>query len=129
MLVAAGFVQAAIILTVLRLAGGARETWVIVPGLVPVFLICNPIATVILTIMMDRTAAGSEDTDFTAQYSLYSFMGFHSGAVALQIGGAAGYKVLVLIVAGLALVAGFLALQLYREEPPVGTTAPPYGPA
>ncbi|WP_439622014.1 MFS transporter [Shinella sp.] len=129
MLVAAAFVQAAIILTVLPLAVGARETWVILPGLVLVFLIYNPIATVMLTIMMDRTTAGSEGTDFTAQYSLYSFMGFLSGAVALQIGGAAGYPALVLIAAGFALVAGFLALRLYREERPVSSAAPAYGAA
>lgn len=131
MLVAAAFAQAAIILSVLPLAGGARETLLIVPGLVLVFLIYNPIATVMLTIMMDRSAAGSEGTDFTAQYSLYSFMGFLSGAVALQVAGAVGYQALVLIAAGLAVLAGLLALKLYREDrvaadsPAAG--APAYG--
>lgn len=116
MLVAAAFAQAAIILAILPLAGGAREMLVIVPGLVLVFLIYNPIATVMLTIMMDRAAAGSEGTDFTAQYSLYSFMGFLSGAVALQVAGAVGYQALVLIAAGLAVLAGLLAIKLYRED-------------
>lgn len=131
MLVAAAFAQAAIILSVLPLAGGARETLLIVPGLVLVFLIYNPIATVMLTIMMDRSAAGSEGTDFTAQYSLYSFMGFLSGAVALQVAGAVGYQALVLIAAGLAILAGLLAVKLYREDraaadsPAAG--APAYG--
>ncbi len=131
MLVAAAFAQAAIILSVLPLAGGARETLLIVPGLVLVFLIYNPIATVMLTIMMDQSAAGSEGTDFTAQYSLYSFMGFLSGAVALQVAGAVGYQALVLIAAGLAVLAGLLALKLYREDraaadsPAAG--APAYG--
>lgn len=131
MLVAAAFAQAAIILAVLPLAGGARETLVILPGLVLVFLIYNPIATVMLTIMMDRSAAGSEGTDFTAQYSLYSFMGFLSGAVALRVAGAVGYQALVLIAAGLAVVAGLLALKLYREDRAVADGAaagtPAYG--
>jgi MFS transporter, PAT family, beta-lactamase induction signal transducer AmpG len=131
MLVAAAFAQAAIILAVLPLAGGARETLVILPGLVLVFLIYNPIATVMMTIMMDRSAAGSEGTDFTAQYSLYSFMGFLSGAVALQIAGAVGYQALVLIAAGLAVVAGLLAIKLYREDRAVAdgaaTGTPAYG--
>ncbi|MCW5708994.1 MFS transporter [Shinella sp.] len=131
MLVAAAFAQAAIILSVLPLAGGARETLLIVPGLVLVFLIYNPIATVMLTIMMDRSAAGSEGTDFTAQYSLYSFMGFLSGAVALQVAGAVGYQALVLIAAGLAILAGLLAVKLYREDRPAADSpaagAPAYG--
>lgn len=131
MLVAAAFAQAAIILSVLPLAGGAREALLIVPGLVLVFLIYNPIATVMLTIMMDRSAAGSEGTDFTAQYSLYSFMGFLSGAVALQVAGAVGYQALVLIAAGLAVLAGLLALKLYREDRAVADSpaagAPAYG--
>ena len=131
MLVAAAFAQAAIIVAVLPLAGGARETFVILPALVLVFLIYNPIATVMLTIMMDRAAAGSEGTDFTAQYSLYSFMGFLSGAVALQVAGAVGYQALVLIAAGLAVLAGLLALKLYREDRAVADGmaggAPAYG--
>ncbi|WP_432349584.1 MFS transporter (plasmid) [Shinella yambaruensis] len=131
MLVSAAFAQAAIILSVLPLAGGAREALLIVPGLVLVFLIYNPIATVMLTIMMDRSAAGSEGTDFTAQYSLYSFMGFLSGAVALQVAGAVGYQALVLIAAGLAVLAGLLALKLYREDRAVADSpaagAPAYG--
>ncbi|MEW9612497.1 MFS transporter [Shinella sp. S4-D37] len=131
MLVAAAFAQAAIILSVLPLAGGAREPLLIVPGLVLVFLIYNPIATVMLTIMMDRAAAGSEGTDFTAQYSLYSFMGFLSGAVALQVAGAVGYQMLVLIAAGLAVLAGLLAIKLYREDRAVAGGAavgtPAYG--
>jgi hypothetical protein len=72
MLVAAAFVQAAIILSVLPLGGGVNATAFILPGLVLVFLIYNPIATVMLTIMMNRATAGSEGTDFTAQHSLYS---------------------------------------------------------
>lgn len=81
--------------------------------------------------MMDRSAAGSEGTDFTAQYSLYSFMGFLSGAVALQVAGAVGYQALVLIAAGLAVLAGLLALKLYREDRAVADSpaagAPAYG--
>ena len=114
MLVAAAFLQAAVILTVLPLAGGARETLVIVPGLILVFLVYNPIAAVMLTIMMDRAASGSEGTDFTAQYSLYSFMGFLAGAAALQIASATGYQALVLLAAGLAFLAGLLALWRFR---------------
>lgn len=117
MLVAAAFVQAAFILSILPLAGGASAIAVILPGLVLVFLIYNPVATVMLTIMMDRATAGSEGTDFTAQYSLYSFMGFLAGAIALQLAGAVGYTALVLIAAGLALIAGLLALRLYRDAP------------
>lgn len=56
MLVAAAFAQATIILAVLPLAGGARDTLVILPGLVLVFLIYNPIATVMLTIVRWRAA-------------------------------------------------------------------------
>lgn len=120
-LIATAFIQAAIILSVLPLASGATAMSVILPGVVLVFLIYNPVATVMLTIMMDRTAHGSEGTDFTVQYSLYSFMGFLSGTIALQVAGAAGYPVIVAIAAVLAVVAGLLAIRLYRTEPQVAS--------
>ncbi len=116
-LIATAFIQAAIILSVLPLASGSTALAMILPGVVLVFLIYNPVATVMLTIMMDRTTLGSEGTDFTVQYSLYSFMGFLSGAVALQVAGAAGYPVIVALAAVLAVVAGLLAIRLYRAEP------------
>ncbi|MDP9835700.1 MFS family permease [Neorhizobium huautlense] len=120
-LIATAFIQAAIILSVLPLASGATAMSVILPGVVLVFLIYNPVATVMLTIMMDRTAHGSEGTDFTVQYSLYSFMGFLSGTIALQVAGAAGYPVIVAIAAVLAIVAGLLSIRLYRAEPRVAS--------
>ncbi|WP_337182485.1 hypothetical protein [Shinella sp.] len=115
----ATFLQAAIIVAVLPLAGGARETLVIVL----VFLVYNPIAAVMLTIMMDRTAPGSEGTDFTAQYSLYSFLSFLSGAAALQIVSAVGYPALVMLAAGLAFLAGLLVV--WRFHPVPGQSFPP----
>ena len=115
MLIAAAFVQAAVILALLPLAQGARADAIVVPALLLTFLIYNPIATIMLTIMMDRAGKGSEGTDFTAQYSLYSFMGFLSGAIALQVAGAAGYTTMMLVAAFLALTAGVLAISLYLE--------------
>jgi MFS transporter, PAT family, beta-lactamase induction signal transducer AmpG len=122
-LIIASFLQAAAIIAVLPLAGGAREVLSIVPGLVLVFLVYNPIAAVMLTIMMDHAAPGSEGTDFTAQYSLYSFMGFFSGAAALQIASAVGYPTLVGLAAGLAVLAGLLAA--WRFHPLSGTISLP----
>jgi MFS family permease len=115
MLIAAAFIQAAVILALLPLAQGATTDALVVPALLLTFLIYNPIATIMLTMMMDRAGKGSEGTDFTAQYSLYSFMGFLSGAIALQVAGAAGYTAMMLIAALLALTAGVLAISLYRE--------------
>ncbi|AWB07845.1 MFS transporter (plasmid) [Azospirillum humicireducens] len=114
-LVAAALAQALIILSVLPLAGGASSEMVVMPSLALVFLIHNPLTTILVTIMMDRAGKGTEGTDFTAQYSLYSFMGFLSGAMALQIAGAAGYPAMILCAALVAFVAWGLAFRLYRE--------------
>jgi len=116
MVIGAAFLQALVILSLLPLASGRAESALVLPGLLLAFLVYNPIATVMLTIMMDHAAPQTAGTDFTAQYSLYSFMGFASGAAALSIAQAAGYVALVLIAAALALAAGLLAVRLCREK-------------
>lgn len=117
MLIGATFVQSLVILALLPLARGAADPMLVVPRVLLVFLIYNPIATIMLTIMMDKVAKGSEGTDFTTQYSLYSFMGFFSGALALQAASSVGYETVVLVAAVLAVLAGILAVWLYRDAP------------
>ncbi|GGF86225.1 MFS transporter [Azorhizobium oxalatiphilum] len=128
MLVGAALVQAAAILALLPLAGGERESQLVLPALLLVFLIYNPIATIMMTIMMDHADPRTAGTDFTAQCSFYTLMGFASGALALSIAQAHGYRVLVLVAAGCALLAGALALWLFRdparEKPAVEKAAP-----
>lgn len=120
-LIAAAFIQAVVVFSVLPLASGETDTALILPGVVLVFLIYNPVATVMLTGMMDRASFGSEGTDFTVQYSLYSFMGFLSGILALQVAAAVGYQTIVLIAASLAVIAGILVIRLYQAEPRVAS--------
>ncbi|MGU3497049.1 MFS transporter [Xanthobacteraceae bacterium A53D] len=135
MLVGAAVVQAAAILALLPLAGGERESQLVMPALLLVFMIYHPVATVMMTIMMDHADPRSAGTDFTTQCSVYTFMGFASGALALSIAEAHGYRVLVVVAALCAILAGILAFRLYRDPAPsghaAGTTpiAPPLHPA
>jgi MFS transporter, PAT family, beta-lactamase induction signal transducer AmpG len=110
MIVSAAFAQALAILAVLPLAGGTGAEWQILPGLLAVFLIYNPLATVMLTVMMDRCEPDTSGTDFTTQYSLYSFVGFASGAFALSLASAIGYAAVIALASAIATVAGVIAL-------------------
>lgn len=116
MIIAAAFAQAVAILANLPLAAGSASTSQILPGLLAVFLIYNPLATVILTVMMDRCDPNSAGTDFTAQYSLYSFVGFASGALALSLASSWGYTGVVVLASVFATVAGGFALVSLARE-------------
>jgi MFS transporter, PAT family, beta-lactamase induction signal transducer AmpG len=116
MIVSAAFAQAIAILAIVPLATGSTFTWQILPGLLGVFLIYNPLATVMLTVMMDKCDPNSAGTDFTAQYSLYSFVGFASGAVALNLASSLGYTAAVVLASAIAAMAGVLALALFPRE-------------
>lgn len=115
MIIVAACAQAVAIVAVIPLAGGASAAHQVLPGLILVFLIYNPLATVMLTVMMDRCDPQSAGTDFTAQYSLYSFIGFASGAVALNLASALGYTTVIAIAAGLACIAGLFARAFFKE--------------
>jgi MFS transporter, PAT family, beta-lactamase induction signal transducer AmpG len=116
MIVTAAFAQALAILAILPLASGSTTTWQILPGLLAVFLIYNPLATVMLTVMMDRCDPQSAGTDFTAQYSLYSFVGFACGAVALNLASSFGYSSVIALACVIATAAGGIALLLFPSK-------------
>lgn len=116
MIITAAFAQAVAILAILPLATGSVSTLQILPGLLAVFLIYNPLATVMLTVMMDRCDSNSAGTDFTAQYSLYSFVGFASGALALNLASSLGYAGVVVLAAVIATMAGIFAFVLFSRE-------------
>lgn len=122
MIISAAFAQTLAILAILPLASGSATTWQILPGLLAVFLVYNPLATAMLTVMMDRCEKNSAGTDFTGQYSLYSFVGFASGALALNLAASFGYIAIIALAVVIAMI-GSCSAYLFCPDKNNGTPA------
>lgn len=123
MIISAAFAQAIAILSILPLANGSASIPQILPGLLAVFLIYNPLATVMLTVMMDKCDLNSAGTDFTAQYSLYSFVGFASGALALNLASSLGYTTVITMASIISTAAGGVAFVFLSRKDDIPETA------
>lgn len=122
MLITAALVQALIILAFLAVATGVAQDPLPALLVVVAAIVYNPTVTILTTMMMARVGIGSEGTDFTAQYSLYSLVGFLAGAIALQLAGTLGYASVTVIAAALSACAAYLAFWHFsrKRNPEVG---------
>ena len=115
-LVGAALAQAVGLLLLLLPASGATGAASVTVSLCAVFLPYGAVATVVMTLMMDRaSASASPATDFTVQYSVYSLMGFLAGAIGLSLAAQLGYQGVIMLAAGIALVAAAIARAFYHE--------------
>lgn len=104
--------QAISILLLLPLAGGEAQHVFTIPGVVALFCMHSAASTAIITLMMSKTEAGTEGTDFSSQHSIYLLTGFLAGAAALQLASGFGYVNSLLIAVGVISAATLLCLKL-----------------
>lgn len=117
-LIGVALLQGVGLLALLLPASGATEGLPLVFSLAALFTVFGTVAPVLVTLMMDRTAGSdSPGTDFTVQYSLYGLVGFASGALALPLATFVGYQGVIVLAAGIALVAAATARAFYRDSP------------
>ena len=80
--------------------------------------------TILATMMMDKSDPSTAGTDYSLQYSLFSFLGFISGGLALGVAESIGYAGVLTA----AISAGFLSLVLvwfyhdFAPKPHIGVT-------
>ena len=128
-LIGAALAQAAGLLILLLPASGVVDTLSVMLCLSIIFLFYGAVAPVIMTVMMDRAAASATPgTDFTIQYSLHSLVGFAGGAIGLPLAAVFGYQGVIVLAAGIALVAALTARAFYHETvlpaPAAGAAVP-----
>lgn len=115
-LVGAALVQAVGLLLLLLPASGATGVASVIITVCAVFLPYGAVATVVMTLMMDKAAvSASPATDFTVQYSVYSLVGFSAGAIGLSLAAQLGYQAVIVLAAGIALLAAAIARAFYQE--------------
>lgn len=113
LLFVATIAQTLIILTLIPLSKGEGHDTMLIITLISILLVYHPIATIMLTMMMDQVKEGSEGTDFTLQYSLYGFMSFLSGGLALQMAAMFSYFPIIIFSAFMAIISAIWTLYLY----------------
>ena len=80
------------------------------------FLLYNPAATVLATLMMDQASPDSPATDYTLQYSLSQGFVMAMTAAGATLSISLGYGGVVLLSAALAVVAIAASAWLYRAN-------------
>lgn len=114
-------VQIGAALSILPLVLGLGGDGIAIISVISYFLLYNPAAAVMSTLMMDRAAVESPATDFTLQFSIYQFAAIAAMALGAYLAGALGYAGLGFAATAAAVLAAFLA-WIFRTDT-TGTSA------